>query len=96
MAKIAFIDDMPEADEAFVRAHRAELLALAEELGITDVRVAHTGRMVGSIHADSAPLGVYAFSARASSLLEHVVRMHDLDVTQRANASEDLQLAVPL
>ncbi|MDQ1246881.1 MAG: hypothetical protein QG597_1249 [Actinomycetota bacterium] len=58
MGKIAFIDDMPEADEAFVRAHRDELLALAADMGITDVKVASTGRLVGTVTADAVPLGV--------------------------------------
>jgi hypothetical protein len=43
---------MPEADEAFVRAHREDLLALAAGMGITDVKVASTGRLVGTVTVD--------------------------------------------
>lgn len=96
MGKIAFIDDMPEADEAFVRAHREELLALAADMGITDVKVASTGRLVGTVTANTVPLGVYAFSADASSMLERIIRMHASRVVTPESASVDLKEATPL
>ncbi|MDQ1245954.1 MAG: hypothetical protein QG597_321 [Actinomycetota bacterium] len=96
MVKIAYIDDMPDADEAFIRAHRDELLELAAELGLTDLRVGETGRMVGTATPDAVPLAQYEFSARASSRLEHIVRMYSGRVTSNPKSSEDLRKAMPL
>lgn len=52
MGKIAFIDDMPDADKDYILAHRQEILDLAAELGIINVRVGYTGRLVGTVTDD--------------------------------------------
>lgn len=94
--KIAYVDDMPFADEALLRSHREELLAIAAELGITDVRVSTEGRLVGNAYGQSVPLSIYKFGARASALLEHVVTMYSVEVCDRPLTADDLKQALPL
>ncbi len=43
---------MPEADKDYVLAHRQEILDLAAEIGIINVRVGYQGRLVGTITDD--------------------------------------------
>ena len=39
-------DDLPWADEQVIRAHAAELIAMAEDLGLTNVRYSSDNRLV--------------------------------------------------
>ncbi len=96
MGKIAFIDEMPEADKAYILAHRREILELAAETGIINVRVGYTGRLVGTITDGAVPQANYAFTARAGSRLEHIVRMYPDEVAANPGAGEDLKTAEPL
>lgn len=96
MGKIPFIDDMPEADEAFVRAHREELLALAAEVGITDLRVVPTGRLVGTVLPGALPLASYAYTAMAGERLETIVRLYPDYIAANPESGEDLRMTSPL
>lgn len=96
MGKIAFIDEMPEADEAFIRAHRDEVLALAAELGITDVKVGPKGRLVGTMSPDAVPGAPFVFTARAGEVFEHIVYMFSSRIAANEGAGADLKAAVPL
>jgi hypothetical protein len=96
MGKIAFVDDMPEADEAFVRAHREEVLALAADLGITDVKVGSRGRLVGTMSPTAVPGASFIFMARAAGVLEHLVFMYADYIAAKSNADDDLRGALPL
>lgn len=96
MGKIAFIDDMPDADKDYILAHRQEILDLAAELGIINVRVGYTGRLVGTVTDDAAPQASYAFTAQAGSRLEHIIYMFPDEVAANPGAGDDLKMAVPL
>lgn len=96
MGKIAFIDEMPDADKDYILAHRQEILDLAAELGIVNVRVGYTGRLVGTVTADAVPLSTYAFTAEAGSRFEHIIRMYSDQVAANPGAGDDLKTAVPL
>ena len=96
MVKIAFVDDMPEADKDYVLAHRQEILDLAAEIGIINVRVGYRGRLVGTITDDAVPQANYAFTARAGTRLEHIIYMFPDEVAANPGAGDDLKTAVPL
>lgn len=96
MGKIVFIDEMPEADKSYILAHRQEILDLAAELGIINVRVGYTGRLVGTITEDAVLLANYAFTDRAGSYFEHIVRMYPDEVAANPGAGDDLKTAEPL
>ena len=96
MGKIAFIDEMPEADEAFIRAHRDAVLALAAELGITDVKVGPKGRLVGTMSPDAVPGAPFVFTARAGEVFEHIVYIYADYIAARPGVDSDLKMAVPL
>lgn len=96
MGKIAFVDDMPEADKDYVLAHRQEILDRAAELGIVNVRVGYTGRLVGTVTDEAVPLSTYAFTARAGTRLEHIIRIYSDHVAANPGAGDDLKTAVPL
>ncbi len=96
MGKIVFIDEMPEADKSYILAHRQEILDLAAELGIINVRVGYTGRLVGTITDDAVPQANYAFTAHAGSRLEHIVRMYPEEIASNSGAGDDLKTAEPL
>ena len=96
MGKIAFVDDMPEADKDYVLAHRQEILDLAAEIGIINVRVGYQGRLVGTITDDAVLLANYEFTARAGSRLERIIYMFPDEVAANPGAGDDLKTAVPL
>jgi hypothetical protein len=96
MGKIAFIDDMPDADKNYILSHREEILDLATELGIVNVRVGYTGRLVGTITDGAALLANYAFTAKAGSRFEHIIYMFPDEVAANPGAGDDLKTAVPL
>ena len=96
MGKMPFIDEMPDADKDYVLAHRREILDLAAEVGIANVRVGYRGRLVGTITEDAVPLANYAFTARAGSRLEHIIYMYPDEVAANPGAGDDLKTAVPL
>ena len=96
MGKIAFVDDMPEADRNYVLAHRQEIIDLAAERGIINVRVGYRGRLVGTITEDAVPQANYAFIAEAGSRLEHIIYMYPDEVAANPGAGDDLRTAVPL
>lgn len=96
MGKIAFIDEMPDADKDYVLAHRQEILDLAAELGIVNVRVGYTGRLVGTVTEDAVPQSTYAFTAEAGSRFERIIYMFSDQVAANPGAGDDLKMAAPL
>lgn len=87
---------MSETDEACVRAHHEESLALAAEVGITDLRIAPTGRLVTTILPGSVPLASYAFPAIAGERLEAIVRLYPEYIAANPKSGEDLRATAPL
>ena len=89
-------DDLPWADEQMIRAHAAELIEMAESLGLTDLRYASTNRVVVRLTDHAAPFGDHKFSERASFLLGHQIRAYDDEVLKNPGVSPDLLAATPL
>jgi hypothetical protein len=89
-------DDLPWADEQMIRAHAAELIEMAESLGLTDLRYASTNRVVVRLTDHAAPFGDHKFSERASFLLGHQIRAYSDVVLKNPGVSPDLLAATPL
>ena len=81
------------ADEAVVRAHVDELRALAGRHGISELRFASTGRLVGRVSEDRDLLDVASFDADASDLLGAAVMLFSDRVLNKPNVSTDLVAA---
>lgn len=60
------MDDLPRADERIIRAHAAELIAMADVLGLSNVRYASDNRVVVTRTARAEPLGIYRLAEEAS------------------------------
>ena len=52
---------VPDADEAFIREHRDEILEIAAKFGIHDVKYAGRNRLVGTVVRIGVMLPTYAF-----------------------------------
>ena len=88
--------DLPPADHARISAHAAQLQALAAEYGISALRFASPGRLVGHVAEDRDFLDVIDFDLAAKELLgAHVSLFSDVVLT-KANVSPDLVAAQPL
>ena len=89
-------DDLPIADEQVIRAHATELIAMAESLGLANLRYASRNRLVVSLTEDVEPLGEFLFPTRASFLLGYRVRAFTDDLFVKPGVSPDLIAATPL
>jgi hypothetical protein len=85
-----------QADEALVRAHAAELIALGVRHGVHDLRFASTGRLVGRLDKGMDALDVAAFAADAEELLSAEVLLLSETVLNHPNVSPDLIEARPI
>lgn len=82
--------ELPGADERLVRAHARELLALAAEHGIHDLRFASAGRLVGHVEQARDALDMAEFAAAAERLLGAEVSLFSDAVLDEPNVSPDL------
>ena len=89
-------DDLPWADEEIIRAHAAELVAMAESLGLSDLRYASSNRIVVTLTDHVEPRGEFKFSERASFMLGHQIRAYSDAVLKNPGVSPDLLAATPL
>ncbi|TXH39739.1 MAG: hypothetical protein E6Q90_15680 [Actinobacteria bacterium] len=89
-------DDLPRADEESLRARASELIALAEGLGLTNLRYASSNRIVVTLTEHVETLGEYRFAEKASYLLGLQVRVYDDAVLRNPGVSPDLLAATPL
>ena len=89
-------DDLPWADEQMIRAHADELIAMAESLGLADLRYASSNRIVVRMTDRAAPFDDHRFSERASALLGHQIRAYSDAVLENPGVSPDLLAATPL
>lgn len=87
---------LPPADEATVRRHRDELWNLAARHGISDLRFASPGRLVGSVAEDRDALDTADFEIAARALLGAEVGLFSDRVLTKPNVSPDLVAARPL
>ena len=82
--------DLPLADEALVRAHASELTSLAASYGISGLRYASAGRLVGHVAEDRDMLDMVEFDLAATDLLGAKVSVFSDAVLSHPNVSEDL------
>jgi hypothetical protein len=87
---------LPPVDETVVRAHAEDLRVLAGNYGITNLRFASTGRLVGHVAEDRDALDVADFELAAVRLLSAEVRLYSDRVLVKPNVSPDLVAARPL
>lgn len=86
----------PRADRALIAAHAEVLRELARRFGITELRFASPGRLVGHVANDRDALDVAAFELGAAELLQAEVSLYSDAVLGKPNASPDLVMALPL
>ena len=84
------------ADEALVRAHASRLKELAATCGITELRYAGPGRLVGHVADDRDFFDVADFQTAASEELQAEVELFSDAVLENPHSSADLQTATPL
>lgn len=84
---------MPPAAENAVRAHAHQLREIAAEHGISDLRFASLGRLVGHVAEDKDALDVADFEFVAIALLGADVRLYSDRVLCKPHVSPDLVTA---
>jgi hypothetical protein len=84
------------ADEALVRAHAGRLKELAANLGITELRYAGPGRLVGHVADDRDFFDVADFQTAASEELQAEVVLLSDEALHNPHSSADLRTATPL
>jgi len=88
--------ELTPVDEWTVRAHAADLRALGARFGISELRFASKGRLVGRVEADKDLLDVVAFDLAASELLGATVQLFSDAVLTKPHVSPDLVAAQAL
>lgn len=88
--------ELPPADRALVEAHADALRSLAARHGITALRFASSGRLVGHVAHDRDTVDVAEFELAAVKLLGAEVRLYSDAVLSKPNVSPDLVAAEPL
>lgn len=87
---------LPPVGEAVVRRHAEELRALAAAHGITQLRFASPGRLVGHVADDKDALDSADFEIAARALLLAEVALFSDRVLNKPHVSPDLRAAQPL
>lgn len=85
----------PLLEEVTARAHAGELRELAAEYGITNLRFASAGRLVGTAGDDETYDGI-GFEMAAQKLLQADIMLIADRVLSRPGVSQDLVAASPL
>lgn len=96
MSNIAHGDQEQSAAEAALRAHAGALRALGAEHGITTLRAAGPGRLVGHVGETRDLFDIAAFETAASELVGADVALFSDGVFANDNVSPDLLVATPL
>ena len=87
---------LPPADEATVRRRGDELRTLAARYGVSDLRFASPGRLVGTVAEDRDALDTADFEIAARALLGAEVALFSDRVLSKPHVSPDLVAAQPL
>ncbi len=95
-AEYVAYDDLPGADERIIRERAAELIAMAESLGLANLRYAASNRVVAKLTDQVEPLGYHKLSERASYRLGRQIRAYSDAVLKNSGVSPDLLAATPL
>ena len=96
MTSAAAEPSLPPADETVVRSNAYALQQLAVDFGISDLRFASPGRLVGHVAEDRDALDVAEFEVAARQLLGAEVGVFSERVLSNANVSPDLVASRPL
>jgi hypothetical protein len=88
--------EWPLLDEATARARAGELADLAAAYGVTNLRFASPGRLLGHVAEDRDLMDVAAFEIAAGELLHAEVRLYSDGVLGKPHVSPDLLSARPL
>ena len=87
---------LPPADEATVRDRGDELRALAVQHGISELRFASPGRLVGHVAEDRDALDTADFEIAARALLGAEIGLFSDRVLGKPHVSPDLLVARPV
>ena len=87
---------LPAAEFALLSSRVEEIRALAAEHGITELRFASPGRLVGHVASDGDPFAVIDFELATRDLLGAEVRLYSDAVLSKPNVSPDLVAAEAL
>lgn len=79
-----------------MRSHADELRALAARYGITELRFASSGRLVGRVAADRDALDTADFEIAARVLLRAEIGLFSDRVLRKPHVSPDLVAAHPV
>lgn len=90
------LEDLPWADEQVIRSHASELIAMAERLGLANVRYASDNRVVVTRTDKVAPLGIHRLAEEASFTFGYRIRVYSDEVFVNPGVSPDLVAATPL
>ena len=88
-------DERP-AEEAALREHARQLRELGARYGISELRLAGPGRLVGHLAEDRDLFDVADFETDAAAMLGAEVEVFSDRVLANANVSPDLLTATPL
>lgn len=87
---------VPPASEVALRRHAEALKALARRHGITALRLAADGKLVGRVSDDLDAFDVIDFEIEAVALLGAEVHLYSDRVLGKPNVSPELRTARPL
>lgn len=87
---------LPPADEETVRGRGDELRALAARHGISELRFASPGRLVGHVAEDRDALDTADFEIAARALLGAEIGLFSDRVLGKPHVSPDLRVAQPV
>lgn len=87
---------LPPADEAAVRSRGEELRELAAHHGISELRFASPGRLVGHVAEDRDALDTADFEIAARALLGAEIGLFSDRVLGKQHVSPDLLTAQPV
>ncbi|MDQ1246171.1 MAG: hypothetical protein QG597_538 [Actinomycetota bacterium] len=87
---------VPDADEAFIREHRDEIVELAAKFGIHDVKYAGRNRLVGTVVRIGIRLPTYAFMGAAAETFGRSIRLFSQKHADLQPEGSDFRQAQPL
>ena len=87
---------VPDADEAFIREHRDEIVDLAAKFGIHDVKYAGRNRLVGTVVRIGVMLPTCAFMMEAEETLGRSIRLFCQKYADWQPEDSDFRQARPL
>jgi hypothetical protein len=87
---------LPDADEAFIREHRDEILELAARFGIHDVKYVGGNKLRGTVVRIGIRLPTYAFMEAAAETFGRSIRLFSQKHADLQPEGSDFRQARPL